>query len=314
MNRPTDPLDLLLSAPLDLSVPFNHHQAFAAGLDKRRLRLLVGAGLVVSPLRTVYRAAHLEDSLELRLACVRLMVPADAVVTDRTAGWLHGAEMVLAPGDHLVVPALSVFQSPGNRLRNALTVSGERRFASHDVVEIDGMRVTTPLRTACDLGRLLHRDAALAALDALLALGAFSLEELIAEVDRFRGFRGVRQLRVLAPLADAGSESFGESALRLRWYDATCLPTPVTQVEVHDAGRFVGRVDLAAPDARYAAEYDGEAFHGPDQAGHDASRRAALAEAGWVIDVFRRRDVFGRDPNAIARLARGYRLARLRAG
>ena len=69
-------------------------------------------------------------------------------------------------------------------------------------MEVLGLRVTTPLRTACDLGRLLSRDRAFAALDTMLRLGAFDAEELWAETERFRGMRGVRQLRAFAPLAD----------------------------------------------------------------------------------------------------------------
>lgn len=209
MNRPLDPLDLLDRSGLDLSTPFTTPTARAAGLESRHLLRLVDLGLLCRPLRGVYHGAHLEDSLDLRVECVRLVVPEDAVVTDRTAGWLHGSAMALAPNDHLAVPVVSVFQGPGKRLRNDVTVSGERRLADRDVVEIHGVRVTTPLRTACDLGRLLRRDGAFAALDAMARLGRFTLDELVAEVERFRGYRGVRQLRAFAPLTDPGAESFG---------------------------------------------------------------------------------------------------------
>ena len=69
-----------------------------------------------------------------------------------------------------------MFSPPGYRLRNGLVASGERMLRPEDVVEIGGLRVTTPLRTACDLGRLLHRDQAFAAMDSLAGLGAFSVE------------------------------------------------------------------------------------------------------------------------------------------
>ena len=46
--------------------------------------------------------------------------------------------------------------------------------------------MTTPLRTALDLGRQRWPEPALTALDALHRLGAFSVEELLAEVDRFK--------------------------------------------------------------------------------------------------------------------------------
>ena len=62
---------------------------------------------------------------------------------------------------------------------NGLSASGERMLTEDDVVEIGGLRVTTALRTACDLGRLLHRDQALAALDSLSRLAAYEPHELL---------------------------------------------------------------------------------------------------------------------------------------
>lgn len=313
MTRPVDPLDLLERSGLDLSAPFTTQVAHAAGLEGKHLVRLVALGLLRRPLRGVYYGAHLEDSLGLRVECVRLVVPEDGVVTDRTAGWLHGSAMALAPNDHLAVPAVAVFQSPGRRLRNEVTVSGERRLSDRDVVEIHGVRVTTPLRTACDLGRLLRRDAAFAALDAMTRLGRFTVDELVIEAERFRGYRGVRQLRAFAPLTDPGAESFGESVLRLRWYDAGPFPRPETQIPVlKPETSLMARLDLGCCAWRYAAEYDGAAFHGPDQEDHDRARRAWIADEGWTVEVFRRADVFGPMQVASARLARGLRLAALR--
>ena len=51
---------------------------------------------------------QLEDTLALRVDVLKLVVPPDCVVTDRTAGWLWGALMILAPNDHLQTPRVSV--------------------------------------------------------------------------------------------------------------------------------------------------------------------------------------------------------------
>ena len=59
------------------------------------------------------------------------------------------------------------------RLRNKLATSGERTVLPRDLMDVGGLCVTTPLRTALDLGRFLTRDQALSALDALLRLGLF---------------------------------------------------------------------------------------------------------------------------------------------
>ena len=62
-----------------------------------------------------------------------------------------------------------------DRLRNGLCASGERSFRPSDLTTIGGLTLTTPLRTAWDLGRLAHRDSAIGALDALLVRRAAAI-------------------------------------------------------------------------------------------------------------------------------------------
>lgn len=215
-----------------------------------------------------------------------------------------GADMILAPGDHLVVPRVQVFCPPGLRLRNELTSSGERRFQPGDVDELHGLRVTSPLRTTCDLGRLLHRDQALAAMDSIARLRHFTGDELVRETGRFRRYRGVRQLRALAPLVDLEAQSPGESILRLRWYDVG-LPRPMCQVPVESPYGTTWCIDLGLPEERFGAEYDGVDFHGPEQADHDEARRTWLRQGrGWRLVVARRDNVYGRHRDIEATLTR----------
>lgn len=302
---PLPSLDLL---PSELrTAPFTTAQARAAGMRATELAELVAAGVLVHPMRGVLHSAQLVDDLALRVACLRLVIPPDAVVTDRSAAWLHGAPRVLAPNDHVVTPSVSVFCPPGRRLRNGLVASGERQLSPGDVEQVQGVRVTTPLRTACDLGRLLHVDQALAVLDALARLGTFGLDDLWRATARFKGYRGAVQLRTLIPQVDARSESPGESALRLRWGSAG-LPRPELQhpVAAPDGGSYY--LDLALPRLRFAAEYDGEEFHGPAQRVHDENRRAWLRdELGWIVLVMRRENVFGHHQDADLLLRRAYR-------
>jgi hypothetical protein len=294
--------------PLDLPVPqdrpFTTTEAVRGLRSPDAVRAAVRGGLLISPVRGVYHVATLDDDLSLRIECLRLVVPRDAVICDRSAGWLHGAPRILAPGSHLVVPAVDVYLPLGRRLRNGLAESGSRGLRADDVRTIGGLAVTTPLRTACDLGRLLHRDQAIAALDSLLRIEEFTPEDLLLATRRFPRYRGVIQLRELVPLADGRSQSPGESALRLRWIDCGDLPRPVPQWEVLTpwGSRFL---DLALPELKYAGEYDGEEFHGPDQEEHDEERRGWLREDGWIIDVFRKEHVYGPRQDAEVRLRGG---------
>lgn len=275
--------------------PFTAAVARDAGVDWRELRSLVLLGALRHPVKGVYCSCDLVDDLPHRLEVLRLVVPADCVVTDRTAGWLWGAPMTLAPNDHLVTPTISVYAPPGRRLRNELTSSGERLLSARDIAEMDGLLVTTPLRTACDLGRLLHRDQSIGAMDALARLQRFELGELLVEVDRFKGYRGVRQLRMLAPLVDPKAQSQAESTLRLRWID-TGLPRPRCQVEVPAPGGGLYFLDIALEERRLAAEYDGEEWHGEERRAHDEERRDWCRDhEGWTIVVVRRANLYGRN-------------------
>jgi hypothetical protein len=298
--------------PLPLDAPFTRRQARAAGLSDNRLRQLTDAGLLRRPIRNAYAAAQLPDSLDLRAELVRLVVPPDCFVCDNTAAWLHGAPNALLPNDHLEPPPVACFRPADNgRLRNDLTRSGERTVRPADLMELRGLTVTTPIRTAWDLGRLQRRDQALSGLDAMLRLGLFGHDELLAGVERFARQRGVVQLRILAPLADGRAESPGESALRLRWYDAG-LPTPELQIPVlvDDRERF--RLDLGLEEMLFAAEYDGHEWHGSAvQQQHDRARRTWLADRrGWVIEAYDAGNVYGLRQDADVRLRAAYRKAR----
>lgn len=281
--------------PLPLDRPFTTAEArYEAGLSYRDLKWLVDEGFLRHPVKGVYVAAQLGDSTSLRVQCLRLVVPEDAVVCDRHAGWLHGAEMALAPNEHVNVMPICVFLPPGRRLRNELTDGGERKLEPSDITEVDGLLVTTPIRTTWDLGRTRWTDRSIAGMDQMLRLGVFSKEELLAGIERFRGMRWVTVLRVVAPHTDGRAESPPESVLRLRWIE-TYLPAPIPQFEVWSAGEFLARLDLANEQLRYAAEYDGAEWHSsPGQLEHDRLRRALVREQeGWHITPFTKENLFG---------------------
>ncbi|MCR1782940.1 hypothetical protein KVF89_10380 [Nocardioides carbamazepini] len=306
------------SFPLPLDAPFTTATARQeAGIWPTDLTWLVDRGYLRRLVEGVYVANPVPDSLGLRCAALRLVVPTDAVICDRHAGWLHGAEMVLAPNEHIHVAPVCVFlPSPGRRLRNDLADSGERAFVRGDVVEVNGLRVTSPLRTAWDLGRHRYVERSLAAMDQMLRLGLFSKEELAAGVPRFRGMRWVRTLRVMVDYVDGRAESPPESILRLRWIQAH-LPTPVPQLEVYDdLGEFLARLDVGNPELWFAAEYDGDEWHSsPEQLEHDRRRRAAVeAQTPFIVKALRKENLFGPRADAEAILRNGIIEARRRSG
>ncbi len=302
--------------PLARDEPFTTSQAVAAGVTRSVLSRLERDGYLRRVVRGVHVATQAVDGLRLRCRALGLVVPRGAVVTDWTAVWIWTG--LLPPGDHLRVPPVCMFRHAGEgRLRHEIASSGERAFRPEDLTLVEGLTVTTPLRTAWDVGRLTRRDVAIGALDALLRHGSFTSGELLDGVERFRRQRGVVQLRALAPLADPRAESPGESVLRLRWLDLTSLPRPEPQVPVFDDwGQEVYRLDLGVEELRFSAEYDGEEFHSSEaDRDHDLARRDWITrERGWIIAPMRRANVFGATRDVEEILYRGVERARRRLG
>ena len=153
-----------------------------------------------------------------------------------------------------------------------------------DVVNIDGVLVTTPVRTAFDVGRITPAWRGLGHLDALHRATGFPLPRLIRYIERHPRWRHIRQLRAIAPLIDGAAESPPESWLRLLIYRGE-LPSPETQIEVLDEhGHVFARIDMGYRDAKVGIEYDGEDFHSqPWQRDRDTARDARLEALGWTV-------------------------------
>lgn len=280
--------------PLPLDRPFSTAQAAAHGVSRKVLARLHREGLVRRLLKGVYVPVQAPDDLLLRARALQLVIPEGAVIVDWTAMWLHTG--MLPFGNHEEVPPVSFFRLPGQgRLRNSLCVSGERALIPADLTVAHGLVVTTELRTAWDLGRFSGRDDAIGGMDRLLRTGAFTQEELVEGVERFRGQRGVIQLRGLAPVTDARSQSGPESVVRLRWTDLAHLPRPTPQVPIEGTPGGTWWLDLGVPELRFAVEYDGEQFHTDDSdRKHDQARRDWIREhRRWIIEPVRRHNVFG---------------------
>ncbi len=280
-------------------VPFTTNDARETALSRKVLRRLVDHGTIRRLLKGVYVDAGQYDSTSIRAAAAAKVIPPGSVICDRTAAWLHGADILGPDGRHRI-PPLEVFRLAGlSRVRRPECVGGTRTLESGDVMEIEGVLVTTPLRTALDLGRLIGRHEAIGAIDALIRVGGFAIADLTAELPRFRGARGVVQLRALVPLADGRAESPAESLSRLRLRDAG-LPAPQVQWEIRDAlGIVIYRLDLAYPELKLAIEYDGEQFHtSAEDRAKDERRRAHVRRLGWTFVILRSKDVYGADAQA----------------
>lgn len=272
--------------------PFRLTDLPALGATRAELRTAVASGRVRRILQGVYVDAAAEDTVELRARAITLVLPPDAVVSDRCAAWLHGVDAFDAAelGAPVQLEVVSISSAPVRR-RGA---RGARRTLDPDeVMTLHGVPVTTPLRTACDLGRLRGRSGAFAALCMLARRHGLDPRELVAAAERLRGHRGVVQLRSLAARVTGECESEGEAWTLLALLDEG-LPAPVLQHEVMLPGWGLARIDLAYPWARIAVEYDGEEHHSSEEdVRRDQARRAALVAAGWTVIVVRKDDFTG---------------------
>jgi very-short-patch-repair endonuclease len=280
-------------ANLQISGPFSLADATAAGFSRGDVRSLLRRGDIREVVRGAYVSVDVPDSTGLRAAALSRVVPPRTVVTRRTAAWLYGVD-VQALGAHLQVPPVEVLVPAGTaavRRPGVLGYSGVVR--DEDVAEIDGISVTTPLRTSLDLARWLPLIDGVPAVDAMLHHQLITVEALHAGTSRFRGYRHKLRLERAIDLADGRAESPQESRLRIRLVVYAKLPRPEVQYVVPvAAGHF--RLDLAYVEVRVAVEYDGEEHHsGTADVAYDRWRRAILRQQGWTVHVARSPDVLG---------------------
>ena len=282
--------DLRPGGPLPTDRPFTLADVPASPRD---VALLVKEGHLRRVVRGVFVATSVRDTLGTRARALSLVVPPEAVVTDRTAAWLHGVD-VLLPGEQESVPAVQVFdRKKGGRFRRPGTASGQRIMPESDVVVIDGVRVTTPLRTAMDLGRNRLPERGFAQCEAMVRAGV-DRDEICSSIDRFRGYRWVRSLRSFASLLDSRPQSIPESIMRFRWYQVS-PPYPEPQRPVTGPRGEPWALDLGVDDLYFAVEYDGREFHDSQAArAHDGERRGWIERnTPWTIKVVRSDNLFG---------------------
>ncbi|HET6816773.1 MAG TPA: DUF559 domain-containing protein [Mycobacteriales bacterium] len=281
--------------------PFTRAEARAAGLTDKALES--------SPWRQVFRTVWVHDdvpdSRELRLAAARLVIPEYGVLCGVTAAWVLGVDV--RREDDLDV---HVSFPKGRRIRKrpGLEVCQET-LDDEDWQLIDGVRVTTPLRTTFDCLRWLWGAERLVVADALTHAELLSLEELRSYFASKRRLRNLRIAEALVDWIEPKSESPMETRTRVVLVDGG-LPRPEAQWNIYTAdGTFVARADLAYPEHQIAVEYDG-AWHWKQRRA-DERRRTAMRALGWHVIVVDADDIYGDPDRVIREVAAALRSRRL---
>ncbi|MDQ7903302.1 DUF559 domain-containing protein [Phytohabitans sp. ZYX-F-186] len=274
--------------------PFRGRDAVAAGLVTRRML----AGPAWQPmLPDVYVHVDAFQRADHGTWCdaAALLLPEGGAIGGLSAAYLWGAGLVDAHEPVTMVLPRAIRPKPHPRLRIVRS-----NLPPDDVARLDGLAVTTPLRTAFDVARSLPRVEAVVAVDALLGKQMVTLPKLIDYAAGRSRWRGMPRLREVLALAEPLTESPMESRLRLLIVDAG-LPRPVAQHEIFNSkGRLLGRADLAYPGWRIAIEYEGDHHRERDRFRQDVHRLNALRAAGWLVLRFTADDVL-RHPDRTAR-------------
>jgi len=132
----------------------------------------------------------------------------------------------------------------------------------HDLGRDEHGWITSPTRTALDTASGAPRDAAVVTLDWYLHQRLTTPEHLQQRHTTMKRWPDTLGLQMALRLADARSESVGETRARLLFHDQR-LPAPVPQYEIFDPrGHLLARVDFAWPAFRVIVEFDGqEKYH-----------------------------------------------------
>ena len=226
--------------------------------------------------RDVYVAPNTELTPEILAQAGWLWSRRKGIVAGRTAAALHGAEwfestdaVELIHTNRNPHPGLKVYTAP---------------YDADEIMTIAGVPVTTPARTALDIGCWHARDDAVVALDALARATDVKQADALLLAQRRIGRRNIRDADIALGLMDGGAQSPRETWLRLILIDGG-LPPPRTQIPVWDGpGDPFAYIDMGWEDIKVGVEYDGE-HHRRSRRDYywDILRHERLQRQGWMI-------------------------------
>ena len=228
-------------------------------------------------LPNVYLPKDATPTLEARTIAAWLWTGRRGIVAGLAAAAIHGVTGIDAD-----VPIELI--GPHAR-RHPGVIVREERIADDEVCSRLGLRVTTPARTALDLGRHLPIGQAVERLDVLARVGCLTEAEVDYELERYRGARGIPRARTALRLMDGGARCPEETRMRLL-LQATGMPRPRTDIVVGD-GVHVTRIGMGWEELKLGVSY----FEPPWPDGcaavqnllhHELVQRTGWTEFGYV--------------------------------
>ena len=211
-----------------------------------------------------------------------LLRPGEAVTGWAALHWLGGRWFGSSADPVPLVTQREVVPPPG-------VLVSQEHLKRGEVVVVDGLPVTTPVRSVCFAMRHARdwRDGVVA-IDMACYSDLVTVAEVAAYAARIGPWTGIPRCRKALAYADENSWSPQEVIMRLVWTIDAGYPRPLCNVPVFDRhGRHVGTPDLLDPVAGVVGEYDGSQHLLGPQRGRDVRREGEFRRLGleWVTMV-----------------------------
>ena len=172
-----------------------------------------------------------------------------------------------------------------DRAPRGKNVVGHKTNTRPEIIDVEGLRVTSPIDTWLSLGQILSLDDLIVAGDFLVGLPEplVELDELVARARTLTHVRGARRIRAAIAEVRACSRSPRETRVRLAVVRSG-LPEPELNARIILPGGAKYHGDLVYPWARIVFEYDSEHHRLNDrQWALDLSRYNDFSAAGWIV-------------------------------
>ncbi len=240
-------------------VTITRAQALAAGYDDNDVAAAIRDGRWTRVRRGTYAVASsggsplsLEERHVQRARAIGARLRTGFALSHQSALLVHAIPVWGASLENVLVTR------PATTSRTRAGVTFHRAdLERHESVLVATLPVTSLSRSLVDLAAETGFEPGVCSMDAALRSGAVCHADLARAVARRAGRTGAAHARRAVAFADGGSESVGESRLRVAISEVG-LPRPVLQRLFQDErGRAIGRVDFWWPDANVIGEFDG---------------------------------------------------------
>jgi hypothetical protein len=206
-------------------------------------------------------ALSADHRYDLRIHAVLGTRRSPIVVSHQSAARLWGMPLIEGWPWHVHV---TVAPSSPRRTKNGVIVH-RAHLPAADIVELDGVLLTTPARTLIDIARTCTFVNAVGVADHVLRMRMVPIHDLMQSLDDLGPVSGsaqaARVVQFASPLAETAGESYSRAVMHEHHY-----PAPVLQHEIVLPGGRRRRLDFYWPHLQLGGEFDGRSKYADDPA------------------------------------------------